>query len=230
MQTLLNTADAARELNLDKWQINRAITRSILQAETVGGGEYRITDEAIQAAMRSSDLDGSPRFRDWLDDRAEMFRGSTFSGGVRQILRDKLPAAMPANDQVIAYTGAIRTLGTRQPPALLVGEDRKLPYDTLAECYCVAQLRQKARTVVGQFSRHRIDLGIRGPLDRLYSSREEYTSITNAAWSRFINGTIGVEKAWPDPKRPGTLIRRYFGLPHKVIPGLVQSQMIRLAF
>ena len=113
---------------------------------------------------------------------------------------------------------------------LLVGEDRKLPYDTLAECYCVAQLRQKARTVVGQFSRHRIDLGIRGPLDRLYSSREEYTSITNAAWSRFINGTIGVEKAWPDPKRPGTLIRRYFSLPHKSISGLVQSQMIRLAF
>ena len=191
MQTLLNTADAARELNLDKWQINRAIVRGILQAETVGGGEYRITDEAIQAAMRSSDLDGPPRFRDWLDDRAEMFRGSKFSGGVRQILQDKLPA----NDQVIAYTGAIRTLGARQPPALLVGEDRKLPYDTLAECYCVAQLRQKARIVIGQFGQHRIDLSMRGPLDRLYSSREEYTSITNAAWSRFINGTIGVEKA-----------------------------------
>ena len=230
MQTLLNTADAARELNLDKWQINRAITRGILQAETVGGGEYRITDEAIQAAMRSSDLDGSPRFRDWLDDRAEMFRGSTFSGGVRQILRDKLPAAMPANDQVIAYTGAIRTLGARQPPALLVGEDRKLPYDTLAECYCVAQLRQKARIVIGQFGQHRIDLSMRGPLDRLYSSREEYSSITNEAWSRFIHGDIGVRKSWPDPKRPGKPIRRHFSLPHSSITGLVQSHMIRLAF
>jgi len=230
MQTLNTVSDATSDLNLDKWQIKRAITRGVLQAETVGGGEYRITDEAIQAAMRSSDLDGPPRFRDWLDDRAEMFRGSKFSGGVRQILRDKLPAAMPANDQVIAYTGAIRTLGARQLPALLVSEDRKLPYDTLAEYYCVAQLRQKARTVVGQFSRHRIDLGIRGPLDRLYSSREEYSSITNEAWSRFINGDIGVRKSWPDPKRPGKPIRRHFGLPHKSIPGLVQSHMIRLAF
>ena len=71
---------------------------------------------------------------------------------------------------------------------------------------------------------------MRGPLDRLYSSREEYTSITNAAWSRFINGTIGVEKAWPDSKRPGKPVKRYFGLPHKLIPGLVQSHMIRLVF
>ncbi len=86
MQTLLNTADAARELNLDQWQINRAIVRGILQAETVSAGEYCITDEAIQAGMRSSDLDGPPRFRDWLDDRAETFRGGKFSGGVRQIL------------------------------------------------------------------------------------------------------------------------------------------------
>ena len=75
-----------------------------------------------------------------------------------------------------------------QPSALLVGEDRKLPYDTLAECYCVAQLRQKARIVIGQFGQHRIDLSKRGPLHRLYSSREEYRSITNEAWSRFING------------------------------------------
>ena len=73
--------------------------------------------------------------------------------------------------------------------------------------------------------RHRIDLGIRGPLDRLYSSREEYTSITNAAWSRFINGTIGVEKAWPDPKRPGTQISDA-GLVH--LKGLSSLQWLGL--
>ncbi len=71
---------------------------------------------------------------------------------------------------------------------------------------------------------------MRGPLDCLYSSREEYNSITNAAWSRFINRNMGVEKAWPDPKRPGKPIRRHFSLPHKSIPGLVQSHMIRLTF
>ncbi len=230
MQTLNIVADAALELNLDEWQINRAIARGILQAETVSAGEYCITDEAIQTAMLSGDLDGPPRFRDWLDDRAETFRGGKFSGGVRQILRDKLPAAMPANDQVIAYTCAIRTLGNRTPEPLLVGEDRKLPYATLAECYCVAQLRQKARNVLDQSGRSKIDLSMRRPLDRLYSSREQYTSITNAAWSRFINGSIGIEKAWPDPKRPGTPIRRHFSLPHSSITGLIQSHMIRLAF
>ncbi len=76
---------------------------------------------------------------------------------------------MPANDQVIAYTGAIRTLGNRASEPLLVGEDRKLPYATLAECYCVAQFRQKARNVLDQSGRSKIDLSMRGPLDRLYS-------------------------------------------------------------
>ncbi len=56
MQTLNVVADAALELNLDEWQIRRAIAWDILPAETVGGGEYRITDDAIRVAMHSSDL------------------------------------------------------------------------------------------------------------------------------------------------------------------------------
>ncbi len=54
MQTLNMVADAGSDLNLDKWQINRAITRGVLQADVVGGGEYRITGEALEAAVDAS--------------------------------------------------------------------------------------------------------------------------------------------------------------------------------
>ena len=171
-------ADAALELNLDEWQIQRAIARGILQAETVSAGEYRITDEAIQAAMLSGDLDGPPRYRDWLDDRAEAFHGSKFSSGVREILREKRPAAIPARDQPMPYTGAIRALGTKQPEPLLVAVEgnRELPYDSLAECYCVAQLRRNARWAIERLTPGKIDLKlrIRGPLSWLYRSRDDF--------------------------------------------------------
>ncbi len=42
MQTLNMVADAALELNLDEWQIKRAIARGILQAETVGAGDQQM--------------------------------------------------------------------------------------------------------------------------------------------------------------------------------------------
>ena len=84
----------------------------------------------------------------------------------------------------------------------------------------------------GRLTPGKIDLKlrIRGLLSWLYRSRDDDRSITDAAWQRFQNGSITVEKAWPDPGRPGKPIRRYFSLPYKSIAGLVESGLIRLAF
>jgi len=180
--------------------------------------------------MRSSDLDGSAQYRDWLDDRPERFRGGKFASGVKAILRKKLPATMPARDRVLAYTGAMCELANRPPEPLLVSAEaeRGLPYDSIAECYAVWMFRQNARQEVQ--NKITSNLNIRGPLDWLYRSRDDYQSITDDAWQRFQNGSITVAKAYSDPRHPGRPIQHYFSLPHSAIAGLMESRLVRLEF
>ncbi len=141
---------------------------------------------------------------------------------------------MPARDQVMSYTGAIRELGNSRPEPLLVSAEgeRGLPYESIVECYAVWQLRQNARREVERLITSNMDLtlSVRDPLGWLYRSRADYRSITAAAWQRFRNGSITVAKAWPDPRRPGRPLQRYFSLPHTSIVGLLESRLIRLAF
>jgi len=182
----------ASELNLEEWQVRRAIAVKLLSASTVGGGKVRVTSDELQKALAKADstggFDGPPIHNGWIDDREESHRANMFARKVREEIAKQIPETMPATDQTVAYSGGIKALGDSPPSQRLIAHNgqKELPYASTAELYVVSQVRREAFIQVkdapsgGSFldrSRQRT------PLARLYSSPEEFDRVISLAVS-----------------------------------------------
>lgn len=207
--TLHTIESASRELNLAGWQVKRAIARGILTASQVGGGQFRMTPEAVVKAATSNDLEGPPMSRGWFDTQAESFRASTFASQVRQEIRLAIPETDPGEDQMVSVTPNIRRIANAAPSPLKVifHGRRQLPYSTLAEVHAAASLAELVKRQV-QKSAGRIGLTVPNALDRLYSSPENYKQFVDAAWSEYLQTGISEQQSFTGvPGRP--TLRRF---------------------
>ena len=234
MSNLLTVTETAAELNLEEWEVYRAIARNVLGAVKVGGNEYRVTPEQLKLAPTITTLDGPDLDRGWIDDRAESHRASQFAAGVRKEIAAQVPEELPPADQRIGYSGAIRERGEAPPAKRLIASagQKELPYRSTAETYAVSLVRAFAFAQVktepfGSLFRKK---QVSGPLGRLYKSPEAYQRITSNAWQNFLAGDIGVRNTWPNPRNPGQPIQRRFYLPHRSITGLDQFRVLMMAF
>lgn len=207
--TLHTIESASRELNLSGWQAKRAIARGILTASQVGGGQFRITPEAVVKAAASDDLEGPPIARGWLDVQAESFRASSFVSQVRQEIRLAIPETDPGEDQMVSVTPSIRRIANSEPAPLKVifHGRRRLPYSTLAEVHAASSLADLVKHQV-QKSAGRVGLTVPNALDRLYSSPENYKRFVDAAWAEYLQAGISERQSFLGvPGRPA--MRRF---------------------
>ena len=235
MQTLATLEDVCEELNLERWECLRAISRGVLSAETVGEGVYRVTGKAIEEATRSRDLNGPQVFSNWVDDRSTRHRGQIFLKSIRSMLEARIPDRDPEKDLVSVYTAEMRDVGGRKPARLLIPDEsgsHKLPYISLSECYTAWWLIERTKRLEKDQPHGQLSIGDRltSPLERLYESPRAYAEFTDKAWQQFQKGRISVGRIYPNPNSPHRPIRRVFTLPHSKITGLDRDRLLRLAF
>lgn len=237
--TLLTVADAAAELNLEPWEVRRAIARRRLTGTSVGRGEIRIAPADVQAAAAMSaelgELDGPELFDNWIDDRAERHRADMFVREVRKAIIEQIPEQLPPDDQAIPYAGRIREIGEAAPKQLAISRNgsRQLPYRTTLEAYAVSQIRAETFHLVkaGDLSAHWLtrDTGPRAALNRLFQTAEVYRQVVDAAWTAFRSGRIFVQQHWPSSQPTGGRITRTFSLRHQTLP-VESTRIAHLAF
>lgn len=225
----LHTIDSASgELNLDSWQIRRAIARGILPVSQVGGGQYRMTPDAIMKAASSEDLEGPAMSRGWFDTQAEDFRATKMKAAIRSEIRAAIPNEDPGSDQAFSATTSIRRIANKTPAPLKVvfHGQRSLPYSTLAECYAASSMAELVKRQV-QKSAGRVGLTVPNALDRLYSSPGQYEAFTDAAWTEFLQSGISEMKAYSGV--PGRPVQRRFTLSNSQFQ-VSKQQILNAAF
>lgn len=224
---LLEVADVAAELDIERTDVLRLIARGHLKSRVVGADKLRVERSGIEALLRQDvELEIGSTFNEWFDSRAEELRAGEMVGKIKHAIAAVIPETDPGADQFVRYTRKVAEAGNATPRPMLVSIPgaRELPYRNLAEMYVVVQLRRMSfQEVNRRATTARVEgRKARSPLEILYSTPEAHRAIVDESLRRFSERSISVRHDYPEATRT-------FSLLHTALPTNLDTA-VRLAF